>query len=475
MRLTIRPKLLLANGLVLLVIFSGMTVYLVRTNTHTLRANLQNEAKSFATLATTPVADTYNIYAQSGTDQIREAMGNYLALSKNITNISIVDVNGSELFAYDPASAPHITAAQASSFQPVYVMRGNELQYVVNPYLSTAGAHPFNVVYSVSNTQIDTALNHEVVSLVLFGALLLLLTGSLTYFLVNRIVIKPIREVSRQAGVISSGNLEQQIEVHGHDEVALLGSAVNTMAESLKGSIAKLQEIDKVKSEFMAITSHNLRTPLTIINAYLESLDSFDSVDKLKQALQRIGDSVKRLGSFAEDVLTISSIELGEHAARSAVNIGDFTQKIIDQTRTPAQLQKLKLVTDVQTNAEIYASEPYLRNAVWNLVDNALKFTPEGGTITIAVTEEAGAVHISVADTGIGIAANEMPKLFTKFHRATSVIKYDYEGTGIGLYASKIIVEQQGGTIKVQSSEGHGSTFTISLPVAGPKPPEPQP
>jgi len=464
--LTIRLRLILASSLLLLVIFTGMTVYLVRINTETLRTNLQNEAKAFAALATAPVADSYNLYSESGTDQIRAAMANYLGLSRSITNITVVDLNGHRLFAYHPATSPTVTAKQASHFTPLYVKQGGRLQYVVYPYFSTSGAHPFTMVYSVSNDQVDSAIRHEVESLVLFGILLLLLTSGLTNFLLDRIIVRPVREVSRQAKVISDGHLEQQISVHGQDEIALLGQAVNSMAESLKHSIAQLEEIDKVKSEFMAITSHNLRTPLTIINGYLESVEMFDTVDKLKEMIGRIGDSVKRLGSFSEDVLIISSIELGEKMPRKQVSANTFMQTIIDQTRTAAELQGLSLVATIETQAMVSVNEPYLRNAVWNLVDNALKFTPKGGKITITTTESDGMVHIQVADTGIGIAADELSKLFTKFHRATSVIRYDYQGTGIGLYATKIIIEQQGGNIEVKSEEGHGSTFTINLPVA---------
>lgn len=470
MRSSIRFRLLLAGSLLLLAIFSGMTVYLVRTNTHTLRVNLQTESKAFAALATAPVADAYNTYADSGTDRIRLAMQNYLQLSQSISNVTIVNLQGTRLFAYHPDQSPSVTAAQASSFTPVYVSQGGKLQYVVYPYFSASGAHPFSLVYSISNSEVDAAISHEVTSLVLFGVLLLILTSSLTYFLMNRIIIRPVREVSRQAKRISDGDLEQQISIHGHDEIADLGNAVNTMAESLKHVIAQLQEIDKVKNEFMAITSHNLRTPLTVINGYLESIDAFNTVDKMKEVISRISDSVKRLGSFSEDVLTISSLELGEKSLRTTINIGDFMQKLLDQARTTAEQQQLQLAVRIETKAEISANEPYLRSGVLNLLDNAFKFTPKGGTVTVTVTESNAAIHIRVSDTGIGIAADEIPKLFTKFHRATSVIQYDYQGTGIGLYATKLIVERQGGSVEVESQEGRGSTFTINLPIAQPSP-----
>lgn len=445
-----------------------MTVFLSRTNTQTLRANLQAEAKSFATLATPQIADTYNTYSDSGTALIRIKMRDYLALNNNVSNAVIVGLDGTTLFAYDPVQKVKITDTQASSFDPIYSSNNGELQYVVYPYFEASGAHPFNIVYVISNDQITAAVRHETTSLVLFGLSSLLLTSALTYVLINRIIVKPVRELSRQAKIISDGNLEQQIAVHGNDEIAALGNAVNTMAESLKGSIAKLQEVDKVKSEFMAITSHNLRTPLTIINGYLESLDSFETAEQMKEAMQRIGESVKRLDGFAEDVLTISQYELGEHGNTAATfAISEMVLQIADESRAAADLKGVHFASHISSAlSPITASKPHVRSAIWNIIDNAIKFTPKDGNVTLDVSEKDGSIHIAVTDTGIGISEAEIPKLFTKFHRATSVITYDYEGTGIGLYASKLIIEQFGGTIEVASSEGKGSTFTIHIPVA---------
>lgn len=454
----------------LLVIFSGMTVYLTRANTQALRASLRAEATSFATLATPPIAETYSTYSDSGTALIKLKMRDYLALNNNVSNIAIVDSSGKVLFSYNPTAVVRVQSSQSASFDPIYVNKNGSLAYVVYPYFEPSGAHPFNIVYTISNEAIDASVRHETTSLLVFGISSLLLTSALTYFLINRIIVKPVRELSRQAKIISDGNLEQQIEIHGNDEIAALGSAVNTMADSLKGSIAKLQEVDKVKSEFMAITSHNLRTPLTIINGYLENLEIFKTPDEMKDAMSRIGESVKRLDGFAEDVLTISQYELGDHiASHTTFAVADMLQQIADETRAAADLKGVHFESDVNTNATITASKPHIRSAVWNIIDNAIKFTPKDGVVKLNVDDTGNTLRIAVTDSGIGISESEVPKLFTKFHRATSVITYDYEGTGIGLYASKLIVEQYNGNITVESKEGSGSTFTISLPITMPK------
>lgn len=470
-RTTIRLKLLLTSSLLLFAIFSGMTVYLTHNSTQTLRQNLQSETKSFAVLANAPIAEAYDTYSDSGTAMIRQKMLDYLALNKNVTNIAIIGLDAKPLFIYDEASPIKISTTQATSFDPIYISKDGALQQVIYPYFEASGAHPYNIVYVVSDKEITAAVQRETTSLVLFGLSSLLLTSALTYVLINRIIVKPVRELSRQAKIISDGNLEQQIEIHGNDEIAALGNAVNTMADSLKGSIAKLQEVDKVKSEFMAITSHNLRTPLTIINGYLENLEIFKTPDQMKDAMSRIGESVKRLDGFAEDVLTISQYELGDHiASQTTFTVADMLQQIADETRAAADLKGVHFESDINTTATITASKPHIRSAIWNIIDNAIKFTPKDGGVKLKVDDADNKLRIAVTDSGIGISEAEIPKLFTKFHRATSVITYDYEGTGIGLYASKLIVEQYNGNITVDSKEGSGSTFTISLPIAAPIP-----
>lgn len=463
---TIRAQLLIVNTAVLAVIFTVMSVYLVTKNTEALRTNLRSEVRSFATLATPPIGDAYSTYGESGTDKVREAMKTYLGQNEAVVNATVVDLDGNQLFSYKQ-DRYKVSADQASTFKPIYDVQDSNLGHVIYPYFGASGAHSFSIVYTVSNAQINKIVHAQTMSLLAFSIGSLLLTSVITYAVINRLILRPIRLVSQQASIISGGNLEQQIVATGNNEIAALGRSMNTMAESLKASIAKLQEVDKVKSEFMAITSHNLRTPLTIISGYLENIDLFDTIDELKSAMQRIGESVKRLGSFAEDVLIISRFELGESdTVREPQPIGDFLQRIIDDSTAAAKLKDLTFTADVQTNAKVLVSPPHMRSAIWNFIDNAFKFTPAKGTVSMTVREADKVVKIAVKDTGIGIAKQELPKLFTKFHRATSVEKYDYEGTGIGLYASKIIILENGGKVDVESEEGKGSTFTITLPIA---------
>jgi signal transduction histidine kinase len=470
----LRSKFLLLITVLLLLIFGTITVFQIRDRTKTLRTELFEASKAFASLATQPVGNTFAIYKDSGTLKISQEMDRFSALNDSIVNITVVDINGRVAFSQKDPAGLDINAEEASTFEPLYQNNdAGALSTIVYPYFEASGAHRYSVVYSVSDKEIETAVQREAMSLLLFGIASLTVTMALVYLLINRFILKPIQQVSQQAGVISAGNLEQQIEVRGRDEIASLGQSVNKMAESLKGSIAQLKEIDKVKSEFMMITSHNLRTPLTIIDGYLDNMSLFmGDADKLMGAITRIGSSVKRLELFAEDILTISRFELGDNELlREKVNFGEFMNRIIDEFTPTTELKEQKLTRDIQgIEAQLDISVAYVRSAIWNVLDNAAKFTDQKGEITVQSRLDGDMIEIAISDTGIGISKDELPKLFTKFHRGTSTLTYDFEGTGIGLYASKMMLEKHGGTISAASEEGKGSTFTLRLPIASARP-----
>jgi signal transduction histidine kinase len=449
-----------------MIVFGVMSVYLIGTSSTTLRNRLKSEAEVFSVLATPPIGDSFSIYGESGTSKVRDSMRDYLQENQTVTNATIVNLQGEPQFSYIEDKQLAISPEEASSFTPVYTTEGNNLVRVTMPYFGASGAHSYSVVYTISNEAINKAINNEIRSLAIFTILSLSITSVVTFAAISHFILRPVRKVSEQAAIISSGNLEQQIKVDGNNEIAQLGKAVNTMAESLKANITKLQEIDKVKSEFMAITSHNLRTPLTIIRSYLESIDMLTDTDALKKAIKRIGDSISRLDGFAEDVLTISQYELGKKETKEDIDVKELVDRIAEESQPMAEIHNLEFSYEVATSAKIRASKPHIKSAILNIVDNAVKFTKEGGKVAIKVLDDKNYVKIAVTDTGIGISAEEIPKLFTKFHRATSTITYDYEGTGIGLYAAKIIIENAGGNITVQSAEGKGSVFTVALPVA---------
>lgn len=467
-RFGLRFKFALVIVLLLATIFGAIGVILIGQNSHSLRDELNAKSKQFAALATTPIGDAFLTYQDSGQIKITQQIQAFSDLNQEVSNIAVVDTTGMVVFNQKEQSSVNVNQSTAASFKPIYSYDASGIiDRIVMPLIEENGAHRYNLVYFISSASVANAIHNTEMSILGFVLLGLLASIVLTYVLTSQIFVRPIRQVSTQALAISKGHLDQQIQDVGRDEVGDLARAVNTMADSLKADIAKLKETDRLKSEFLMIASHNLRTPLTIINGYMEQLHGLKVDPDLKEILDKMAVGGKRLNAFAEDMLTISQMESGENALRrEPTQVAELIKVIADDFKVLTDEKKLTFTANIGTGqAQADISPVHVRSALWNLLDNALKFTDKGGWIKLEAKVDDHKVQIIVSDSGIGIAKAEIPKLFTKFHRGTSTLQYQYEGTGIGLYATKLVIEEMGGTITAASVLGQGSTFTVTLPL----------
>ncbi len=469
MKLTgLRVRFLLILLILIMSTFIAITLILVRQSTENLKSDLIGESKSFAALATQPIGNTFVTYQNSGTLKIGDEVSSFTGLDKNIDLVAIISTSGQQLFTNNPSASIKVSSDVAASLDPTYIKDSSgELAYIVQPYQETYGIHSYDVVYGISFKSVNQSVQNIVHSIVLLMAAILLVSIVIFYFFINWLFLSPIDEVSREALVISRGDFNRQIKQKRNDEIGDLSTAVNTMATSLKANIAKLQETDQLKSEFLMIISHNLRTPLTVIEGYLDTIKNVKmSPEEVSEQLQVIYSNVRRLDHFAEDALIISSFEEHQTALRLApLEIAPVIKAVAEEFGVIAKQKRIDFSLDINSSAWVKGSKPYLHSVIWNLLDNAYKFTKEGGKVSLMAETIGSEVEIRVRDTGIGIAEGEVPKLFTKFHRGTTTLAYNYEGTGIGLYLTKLIVDQHGGRIDVNTQEGSGSTFTIHLPI----------
>lgn len=475
MRLSIRAKVILAVSLSLIAIFAVIMYLLVVHNIDQLRSNINVSSKSFASLATPPIGNTFLLYQDSGSIKITQQVNKLLALDPDVTAIQIVSVDGKQLYSSRDGMDAAISSDLAGSFTPKYITGSNGfIRQVVEPYFEDSGAHRYSVVYDISDKSAQQSLNDVVRLLIYAGVVILLVSIVSTTWLLNRLFIRPLRDVSRSANIISAGNFDQQIVARHKDEIGDLATSVNKMADFLKADIAKLRELDKLKTEFMMIASHNLRTPLTVMRGNIEMAEYAKTTDELKKIIQRVQESVVRLHLMAEDLLTISTLEAGkQQMEKNEVDAKQFVESTVSEFAVLAGKKKLywEFKNDVPENLKLNISQSNMRSALANLLDNAIKFTKEGGAVRVLADVQQDRLAFTVNDTGIGIAPEEMSKLFTKFHRGTSTAQYDYEGVGIGLYLTKLIVSEHGGQIGVKSEPGKGSTFTVYLPLAAPPAP----
>ena len=270
------------------------------------------------------------------------------------------------------------------------------------------------------------------------------------------------------------------------NEVAIVCAIARTVGAALlqaqtyeqeREIIRRLRELDEVKSDFVSSVSHELRTPLTSIIGYLEMLIEGDAGalndDQLHLA-EVVERNSQRLLALIEDLLTLSRIESGSTRPRTAVvDLADVMTDVHQAVLPILGARQLDVTIDVPENiGSVLGDAGQLERVLFNLVTNAVKFTPEGGRVDIVASAADGLARLSVADSGIGIPEDEQAQLFNRFFRASSARDRAIQGTGLGLVIVKSIVENHGGTIAVSSAVGVGTTVTVELPLLA-APPDP--
>ncbi len=233
----------------------------------------------------------------------------------------------------------------------------------------------------------------------------------------------------------------------------------------------RLRELDRLKDEFVATASHELRTPLTSLGGYLEmSLDPAEegTLPPAREAHLRIAQrNAGRLSSLVDQLLFLARADSHPlELDRKPVDLGGILDEAAESARPAAGVKNITLVLGEGPPLRTLADRPQLLRVVENLVTNAIKFTPDGGSVRLAAHREGGTAILEVADTGVGISRAEQTDLFNRFFRGTSATENAIPGSGLGLAISQVIAEAHGSSIQVESTPGAGSAFRLALPLA---------
>lgn len=230
--------------------------------------------------------------------------------------------------------------------------------------------------------------------------------------------------------------------------------------------ITQLKELDRLKSEFVSIVSHDLRSPLTAILGYVELLERVGPLNDPQTAfVERVKQSVDNITNLISDLLDIGRLEAGLALDIEACDPQHLLTTILDELTPRIQTKQLHIKRNfVSKPLQIAGDRKRLHQAFTNLLSNAVKYTPDQGTIGVQVSEMNGQIVVEIADTGIGIAAADLPHIFDKFYRAHDVLD-NFEGTGLGLSIVKSVIERHNGRIWVNSQPNRGSVFSIILPL----------
>jgi signal transduction histidine kinase len=229
----------------------------------------------------------------------------------------------------------------------------------------------------------------------------------------------------------------------------------------------QLLELDSLKDEFVSNVSHELRTPLTSISGYVELMLEDEPDEERRSYLGIVDRNAERLLGLVSDLLFSARLQGGKlELERTSVDLHRLVRQAVESARPRAEAAGVELSVSAVDVPTVSGEEARLAQLLDNLVSNAIKFTPSGGRVSVRLSPGENLICLEVSDTGIGITEQERERLFERFFRSQNVLERQIQGTGLGLYISKAIVEAHGGRIGVDSTEGEGTTFAVELPVA---------
>lgn len=309
---------------------------------------------------------------------------------------------------------------------------------------------------------VNRTVSGFVLVLVLAGILVLGFCAFSGLFFINSIV-KPIRDVSNIARKIAMGDFNSRIEIKKNDEIGELCDTINYMA-------SELSEAENLKNDFISSVSHELRTPLTAIKGWGETAKMSLGTDEalVKRGLDVVLSEADRLSGLVEELLDFSRMETGRLSVVSQpLNISELLGESVDMYIELARKQGIELIfTRPAEDITVLGDPNRLKQVFINIIDNAVKYTENGGQVLVDQTAEEGCVRITVKDTGVGIPAQDIDRVKEKFYKANKTVR----GSGIGLAVADEIIKQHKGLLFIESTEGAGTTVTIVLPLYEPEP-----
>lgn len=294
---------------------------------------------------------------------------------------------------------------------------------------------------------------------VFFPLLISIVFASILVFILSRHIVRPIKAVSLAAAELSRGHLDWRVKPTTKDEIGELAITFNKMAEELK-----LQ--DSLRNTFIANVSHELRTPLASVQGFIQGmLDRAIEVEDRDKYLEIVLGETKRMGALITDLLSLAKIESGQFPMElSEFDINELIRRCIIVFEQ--RIEEKKLTVNVNLGEEkvmVWADEDRISQVVTNLIDNAVKFSYEGGELKVWTHVVENKVYVNIADTGEGIPPEEQQYVFERFYKVDKSHSRSKPGTGIGLSIAKRIIMQHGEKITLQSAVGKGTTFTFTL------------
>lgn len=449
-----------------------VNAYTQNQNTQLLKENTQSIAKSVnSTLISQDMNYRYNVEKEMICRSLR-------IISTSIdADIYVCDVEGNIIMCKELAGTlPFFGQFSPCPYHSTYVMSDYLLQRVyegeyvgkstINGESSYIVGCPIysgdDIIGSVfaTTTASSNALTFAVLRMFLYSAFLCFLLGFICIWRLTKSFVRPLQQMSTAAKQFAIGDFSYRVKINGDDELAELGRAFNDMADAL-------DTLESSRRSFVSNVSHELRTPMTSIGGFIDGiLDGTIPKDKQAYYLDIVSQEIKRLSRLVVAMLNMSKIESGSFEMKPQnYDISDqiihilltFEQKIEEKKIEIIGLENFKPTYIVADTDMIY-------QVIYNIFDNAVKFTNEGGYIKVDMIDSNGTVEVHIKNSGIGINQSELSRVFERFYKVDKSRSLDAKGAGLGLYIVKMMVEMHGGSIYAKSEDEHSAEFVFKLP-----------
>jgi len=328
---------------------------------------------------------------------------------------------------------------------------------------SQSSEYLFGTVYITSQRSPDALailLSNTINRYLLWGAALAIAIALILTFILSRRILSPIRTLGNTARKLGKGDFSQRVRIKDRGEVGELAKTFNSMADDL-------ERTEKLRRNMVADIAHELRTPLSNVSGYLEAIR--DEVIKPEPStIASLSEEVDLLSRLVDDLQELALADAGElKLNRQSEDITQLIQQAVKAVQTKVLAKGLEINVDITANlSSVNIDYQRISQVLRNLLENAIKHTPNGGKITVSAVQQESFIRVNVEDDGEGIPAEDLPNMFERFYRVDKSRTRHAGGSGLGLTIAKRLVESHGGTISVQSELGKGSCFSFTLPAS---------
>ncbi|MGA9117237.1 MAG: ATP-binding protein [Bacteroidota bacterium] len=391
-------------------------------------------------------------------DEIWNRIFEHTLLSPKLTYIQVADRKGAIIYrsfslGQDSLAMPDTIPLQTTLLATVY-LRGEAVRTAVTRDRN------FRILVGYPLEELRAALEN------LYSIFLILIPVALVVSLIGGLYLadkslRPVAMVTRRARRITAENLDQTLPVlNPNDEMGRLTATINDMIKRLHDSFAEIRQ-------FSADASHELRTPLTIMRGEIEvALHSSKTPEEYRLVLASTLEEILRLTSIIDNLLLLARADRGIYEMQlQEVDLTELARELLEDGAVLAESKRITVSLAAGDPVRIVGDRERLRQLFLNLIDNAVKYTPEGGTVSLGVERRDGTAVFHVSDSGIGIPEEEREKIFGRFYRVDKARSREMGGTGLGLSIARWIAELHRGTIRVESRLHEGSRFTVELPL----------